>query len=555
MSQSRSSWPLMRFLGRILTDSPAPSSAPQSESLKPAQLFAFILMMDKAILQNILFPMLGLELKFQSQLARVNRTTYALFQEPMLANQLLHLVARYEIKGDPSVDKHLQKALTQNIILTMKDGQQKKLENPILLLVSAIIKAYPQALFQKSSIVRRSGERFYGSPLEYICRSNNFVLRDDVLPLLIPNAAQKVAEQIAVLEAKDMSYDLILLPTLTAGKTLADLLPLLDALNAPALIKQINESGELQSIIQHGKINGVWQQTLLTEKLYLFSSDDFAASQAENLTNPLSPIQEGVVLVYEGEEENPQPDQARRYTVYFAKEGEWVKESNNQLTTTTMNLTDAQVKGNPLQVIQDAKDTVGLPDTLKLFADLPFPDSLHQAVTIKTTPEMYPLLKKGHSLFYDLHQYTRARQAFQQKYPLWRAVPETQWDECDRDWCKLVGVAQSLMEPWVAQLWCEETPFAPLPNFKHFILGAEMKELKLYSDISFYDSGLGVKFAIYKSAGLSVRGFGCGRGRGGRPVDAGAMTALCIMITESFEQSKQQLSSTAQESTPRRVSR
>jgi hypothetical protein len=389
------------------------------------------------------------------------------------------------------------------------------------------------------------------------------VLRDDVLPMLIPDAAQRVAEQITALEAKDKSYDLILLPTLTSGKTLADLLPQLNKLDAPALIKQTNIGGRLESIILHGKINGVWQQTLLTEKLYLFSSADFARQQACDIASYLSPIQDGVVLVYEGEEENPQPDQAQQYTVYFARDGEWVKEADSSLTTMTMNLTDVKVKGNPFKVIQDAKAAVGLPDTLKVFADLSFPNSLQQSVTFKTTPEMYPLLKKGHSLFYDLHQFTRAQQAYHQKYPMWRAVsvPEDQWEEGDRDWRTLLGVAQSLMEPWVAQLWCEKTTFVSLPNFKHCILGATTEGMKLYSDVDFYDPGLGVDSAIYRYSyereGVREGVWGHNKsGRGQRNViDLEAMTALWVMIAETFEKSKQQLSSTAQESTPRLASR
>ena len=147
----------------------------------------------------------------------------SLFSEAVPVNQLLYLVAKYEIKTkqNDAEDEYLQAALNREVYLTI-DGERKKVENPILLLAYAIMKKNPAILAKESDITDDSGRTFHGTVVKYVCRSSNFVMQG-LISQHIPGGAEKIAKEMTAIEEETKNYDVVLMPTLPPGTTPADI--------------------------------------------------------------------------------------------------------------------------------------------------------------------------------------------------------------------------------------------------------------------------------------------------------------------------------------------
>jgi hypothetical protein len=586
-----------------------------NDEIDPAVAFILVrLPLD--ILKTNLFPMLNLSNQISIAHCLVNRS---LFTDIIPANKLLHLLMTYKYKRIDELlyqkiklitedkhlqkDEYLQKVVKQKVFtITQHYDFSHRVDNPTELLVYAILKKYPNAL-TTVGYVTHGGVTFYGSPVKYICRSRNRLMKL-IVSKLVHNGAKIIATEMAAIQKESVNHDVVLMPSLPLGKTPTDLrynhfilltekdkfpdsiaedaillikkgnliktyrmkndllraytqvnLRLLSQSsrvpdqsstlslshceeqkeshqsninytklfqekrqinlkydpqlfeqlrlicdippplpNNPALIKSYDEYGHVK-ITLWGCINGQYEFTQLTDELFLVTDDryverayNFSGSNVSCLLSP--PIRDGVVL-----KANISSDinaGIKNYRAHFVIENQWLRDLEGKEQFVDVDIASSELKQEPLNVIQKVKSKLKLPDHTKLLMNLEFPGSSSSSLILSSghitchIPDLYQLVKKGHSLCFDARQYTRAYHRVLRKFP----QTERTYDQ-DPLMQRLNGYEITNDRSELYKEWCKEMtlPIRLIPLWIKINLSSEIRKdrgLKVYykDDIS-----------------------------------------------------------------------
>jgi hypothetical protein len=401
---------------------------------------------------------------------------YLIFRQSEQIRQLMNLVEEYQVNNSKSKkhDSYFQGIVQQSIFLKI-DGQPKIIKNPILLLIHALLIKNPELL----TITIFHLPTFRNSVVKNICRLSNFMLKE-LVSQLIPGGAKAIADTMAEIFEAENKYSLILRTVTEPGRSITEtILPSL--VTAPTLIRHYDENSNVVLTLW-GLMNGKMQLTTLTHQIVLMAQTQFS------LYN-LPPIQNGAVLLYEGDHQDY--DTAitlQNYRVYFVNEGLWLTDVNNSLVTCKLeNASPEHIKTGQYELLRRLYTSVDLTYPAEAFIYLPFPTDTNVTHVIgsdQITLIQYDFLRQGHSEIYDLREYTRAMTAFYQKYPAHYEIAPNFVDQVENDWYEMIGKTLAYMPAWLAQVWCSETPFAPKPNFNDVILQTQITGLFLEGNFS-----------------------------------------------------------------------